>query len=164
MKKFTLLALSALAFTAVSSALAITPEAQQLIDFKQMVGKQKVDWLHWAGKTDKAKYDLLAKEHDEWFKFGIDNMKKFDAMTNPADKAPMMKEKLKNAVALDEKNKNEMEAFWKNVSEEARKMCDEQRAQLQKFKVNAGLAVEAPQEAMKTTPMEKMMSPMSMGK
>lgn len=117
-----------------SAVFATSEIANEFINFKRLVKSEKDAWFKFAGKLHYQKYNLLAKQHNDWFNFGINNIKQLDNLTDISQKDTLLRHEFQNAVKLHEKHCKEMKHFWDKVRQDAAYISEKYEEQLSKYK------------------------------
>lgn len=107
-----------------------------MADFVKYYGMEKShkhDWLSYARDYAVAKFDLLAKHHDEKFDLKIDKLHKL-AHAAVGEKAGVLVHSLDRMLAADDRHLEEWHAMCKNFHERAKKLYMQHKDDIKNFK------------------------------
>ena len=126
----------------LSGTLSAKSSADQLLNFETMEMGHKKDWFNFMKKEAAQKADLLERHHTQWAQFGTQQLKKFAALTDCAQKDALFKEKLNGAVALHEKQVAEWRAYCQAHAKYAQELDKKHSVELAAFKKQLGAAAK----------------------
>lgn len=165
MKNITYLLLLSAAFAGSINAMEKETAVQgdpfdQMIEFKELKKKHKVEWLNFMADSASQKYKLLADHATKTFDFKIAKVKEWKNFTSTDMNArtELKRKNLLEAVKFHDEQAKQMSDFCMKKFEEARKIAQKHKEEMNAFKQKIGIMPAETKEEMKTEKPEETMT------
>lgn len=135
MKKLLILSLFALCCSGIQAKSA----AENFINFKQWGSKMKTDWLNFCKNSHAIKTDMMIGQTQEWFQYGIDNIKNLESLTSLKDREKYFANELARAYEIVNNHLDECYEYYTREYLAGKAKYQKQKQQLKDFAKNAGI-------------------------